>query len=515
MKRAIVWSILLLLLSICLASCHASGGQLTGTLGAPDTDGGTTPVEDTTSAPQTTKAPATTTVPETTKTPTTTQKPDTTKAPETTQKPDVSVFPNPASAPVTVTVPAPPTELSKRDPAIEAKRQAYPQRNNIPTLYVMLNDGKTIEDIESNKDVYVPATFSLVSGNDKYDIFEQPISMKGRGNWSWKQEQKPYALKLDSKMSLLGMGSAKKWVLIANYSDKTLLRNYMTLNLAATMGMRGSTECYHVDLVVNGEYRGNYLLTEKVEIHNDRLDLPKESGILMEIEVAKRHEYQCDFCIETPEGVHILMKEFQGTDAEEIMTKQDLKTLSDLVTRAERSMSEGYAKYSQYIDVGTFVDWFIVNEFAKNLDSQFTTSCYTYINEEGKLCMGPCWDYDTCFGNQKSSSCFEPEGYHVGRSARWFKLLLKDSDFKKRVKERWTDLRNSGVLDDFYNSIDPLVAYLAESEQDTHERWPGALRATSLRKDESLFTYKEEVAYYKNWIRKRVAWFDSEFYVSK
>lgn len=394
---------------------------------------------------------------------------------------------------------------------IEMVISEYPQLTNLPTLYIQLDDGVSFESL--NKIEFISGTYTLVDGDSV--IYEEKLEIKGRGNYSWSFPQKPYALKLETKADLIGKDqAAKRWILVTTYSDKTLLRNYLTLTLAYELGAEYTTECMYVDLYTNGEYHGVYVLTEKIQIHENRVNINITKSALFEIEMEFRHSGNCHYCINLPSGVHIMMKDPDEDD----MTTEELDKkfieVKSFLTAADLSLSMGYDEYSQYIDVKSFVDWYIVNEFVKNYDSNFTTSCYCFIGDDGKLYMGPVWDYDTCYGNQDAATCMNPKGYHV-TNAPWYSMLTSDETFKQLRNERWTELRDEGVFDDFITKIYDTVEYISESQVLNHERWPEALKSRDLRGGRSLMTYDAEVEYLIEWVTKRTEWLDVQWYINE
>lgn len=395
---------------------------------------------------------------------------------------------------------APPKAVS------DETKAKYPQLTNLPTLYITLDKG---EMNSVGKDIYVPGSYTLVSENQSESIYEQPLTIRGRGNYSWSFEQKPYNLKFDYKAGILGMGAARNWVLITTYSDKTLLRNYMILNLSVEAGLRGAVEVRYADVFFNGKYNGLYVLSEKIQIHQERLDMKKGMGTLFEIEMPYRHG-DCSKCVITSTGMHLMIDDHKGTEPE-FVTEGDKQSLKIQIDRAEAAMSDKDT-YKEYIDSDSFVKWYVINEFSKNYDSNFTTSCYCYLNEEGKLAMGPPWDYDTCMGNQNSTATgTSPKGFHVA-DATWYAILLKNSAFLQEVKDMWTDMRDKGVFDDLLASVDTLVSHISESEKLDHSLWPNALKMSDLRGDQSLYTYKEEVEYLRTWMTGRIEWLDGQYY---
>lgn len=401
----------------------------------------------------------------------------------------------------------------------ETGEPSYTAPTNLPAMYVDLENGFPQENID--KETYIGAKISLVGAEGYDDLIEVAGSMKGRGNYSWSAEKKPYALKFESKTDLLGMGKAKKWVLIANYWDKTMLRNYVTLTLAAEMGLKYTTEVRFVDLYVNGVYRGNYLLTEKVEIGKERVNVDDENGgVLFEIEQEYRHNSECDYCHQTPSGVHLTYKEpeYESDEEGEIFNtafiQNMMNTMNPVLDTIDASLSQGYAAYSQYIDVESFVDWYILNEFAKNYDSQFVTSCYCYYDPtDGLLHMGPAWDYDTCYGNQSGDGYGVPEGYLISTGSPWYRMLMGDETFLNLVKARWTELKADGTIYSSMQSILDGAELIAESQVLNNEAWPNMLLTDGPRggKQNVYYTYKEEVDYLRKFVAMRTLWLDEEW----
>ena len=394
-------------------------------------------------------------------------------------------------------------------PDAKVDKSKYPQITNLPALYIDLNDNVTLNQI--NKEVFVGGSYTLVGDEDITDIYEKPLEMKGRGNYSWSFPKKPYTLKLDKKADILGLGAAKRWVLVTTYSDKTLMRNFLTMTLAYDIGAEFSPECRYVDVIINGEYQGPYVLTEKIQIHENRVDIDSSKYGLFEIEMEYRHAGNCHYCIILPSGVHMMFIDPDEDDTSKEELDKKFIEYKSFMNAADIAMTKGYDEYSKYIDVPSFIDWYIVNEFVKNYDSNFTTSCYCFINNDGMLTMGPVWDYDTCYGNQVVESCVNPQGYHV-RNGSWYKILRSDDTFNSMLYDRWTELRNNGIFDDFVQKITDTAEYISESEKLDRIKWPNALKSSDLRGKLSLYTYEEELNYLINWVERRISWLDTQWY---
>ncbi len=387
----------------------------------------------------------------------------------------------------------------------DAEKQKYPQETNLPALYIDLGGGKSKSSIQHG--VFSPATYTLVS--DGTGIVEQPIEIAGRGNYSWSFDQKTYNLKLGTAEPLLGMTAGRKWVLITTWSDKTCLRNFITLNFACELlGMDYACETRFCDVYLNGKYNGLYVLSEKISLTSSRVD----ADALFECEAQYRHG-DCSNCVIGPSGCHIIFKEPLDDETLSKTEKEELfKRYKQLLVKADVAMTKGIDVYSRYIDVDSFVDWYIVNELAKNYDSGFTTSCYCYA-KDGKIYMGPCWDYDTCYGNQNVATCLWPEGYHVAASP-WYSILMADEGFRDALHKRWTQLVDDGVMQRFLDVIDEMDAYTDASEKMDHKLFRSALTYTGLRGNLSTKTHEDEVAYLKAWVRMRMKWLNSEWYLN-
>lgn len=385
--------------------------------------------------------------------------------------------------------------------------QKYPRLTNQATLYLEFPDGKDLSSVRHRQ--YSPATYTFVDEYVEDSYYNLPLQIKGRGNASWNLKQKAYAFKLDTKADLMGMGAAKKWVLISVGSDMSMMRNYLTQKLAAAMGLPYTCENEYVDVVVNGEYKGTWVLTEKIQIHEERINISEDTGVLFEIEMVYRHT--CDTCIvlhenksEPQYSVHLTLQEYKGKDIDDMTSREkttaktELQAYFDPLNKAIYNTRSTIDELSQYIDIDSFVNWYLLNELTRNYDSKFVTSCYCFIGDDGKLYMGPVWDFDSCYGNQSEVVL----GYHV-KSAPWYTALLNNSAFKELCDKRWTEIRDNGLLDAFYNAIGQTAIRIAQSEKLNHTLYP-----TVAYRNEP---FDDAVAYFESWLTTRIQWMDGEF----
>ncbi len=398
----------------------------------------------------------------------------------------------------------------------------YQQITNLPAIYITLDGGVSASQI--SKTQQLPATFSMrAQGFD--DITDAAITIKGRGNSTWQLPKKPYQIKFSVKTDLLGMGAAKKWILLANYWDKTLMRNAVTYELANKMNNIFSVQFHHVDVFINGRYQGNYLLAEKIEFGGQRIDENTTAGaVMMELEQQYRHAAEgCDACVITNDGVHVLIKEPEQDENYTVEQMEATKTATvNRLNEIEAAIEAGYDTYSKAIDVPSFIDWYIQNELAKNYDAAFVTSSYCYLDSIGMLHMGPVWDVDVCFGNQDVTYPDTTDNglnYYNYRSDKgaWYMGLFRDETFVKLLKTRWAEIKQLGYLDQMVNSIDRYETYLADSQEWETQRWPDAMMVTHVRDQGKgtggtpYFDFESEVSYFKDWLIDRIDWLDSQW----
>ena len=384
--------------------------------------------------------------------------------------------------------------------------------------------------------------------------------IKGRGNTTWRVgDKKPYQIKLDKKTDLMETGEksnkAKTWVLLANANDVTLLRNMVALELAQALGLKETPECRFVDLYYDGEYRGNYLLCEKVEINGGRVDITKleddiedanpgvdlgelplargqnkygnpfqyvqgvkepadiTGGYLLELDGAYYSSERCwfgtsagYFVVKGPENLSLI----QMLYISELM-QEAINSCNASGTNAQTGLA-----VEDYIDVDSFAKMYLLNEFSKNIDWS-ASSTYFYLPSIVDLAKGykhvfyagPAWDFDSAFGIRNDApTAQDPVGlwYSVGSSI-WY-LTSYDIEYsaKQILSSTLLPLVQGGLLGESgaLQSIDSLVDMLAASQAMNHMLWEYASFGNCL---DPYPTYEQNIVYLKNWIAARVHWF--------
>lgn len=403
-------------------------------------------------------------------------------------------------------------------------------KSGIPILRIDTENSKSI----NSRDDYLYANLRLTT-NDFATINLDKIQIKGRGNSTWSQPKRPYTLKFSKKIKILGMEKSKKWVLIGNYSDKSLLRNefasYMGNRIMDNMGWNPSFKS--VELVLNNEYRGTYIIGEQIRIEESRVNIQNvydtikgkgadlnhdgivninDGGFLVEIN--RRLDEKFNFT--TKQGLCISLKEPNPDDFEKnstILPDAVADYIKNIIQEAENILfSDIYRNpeigYTKYLDVDSFIDWYIINEFTKNIDSILGfSSAYMYYNPENqKIIMGPNWDFDISIGNYKDFN-EPPTGFRV--KFYWMKRLLTDPAFVAKLKARWNEVKA-----DLYSTINEKIQDEADNLSIAAGynflRWKilGIYIWPNVDGYASRTTYQSEVNYMIDWLNKRYDWFD-------
>lgn len=395
-----------------------------------------------------------------------------------------------------------------------AKIIIEPEEYYLPLLTINTENAKPIE----SKDEYVNATITLEVRDKKGVITEKLLEasteIKGRGNSTWGMEKKPYRLKLKESTSILDMPKSKHWVLLANYSDKTLMRNELAFEISRRMEFAYTPRMQYVDVILNGDYVGNYMLGEHIRIDKNRVNVVElgasdediSGGYLLEIDERTTKEDPqgfmtnkagMTFSISRPEDIPANQKEYISDyiqNLEDVFySKDDIDPIEEL---------------PKILDLKSFIDYFLLNELSKNVDGNLRLSTYVYKNRgDDKLYFGPVWDYDIAFGNVDYSGCEQTHGWYA-RTAAWYQQFFSHSEFETMVKERWKELRN-GVLADLDPFIDETAEKLNMSQKKNFERWQ-ILNIQVWPNPIVTGSYNGEINYLKTWLSNRLKWMDNE-----
>lgn len=365
------------------------------------------------------------------------------------------------------------------------------------------------QDITS-KEEYIENTLISVFQTDVIDEFCELSNIKGRGNSTWIRPKKPYAIKFDKKKSLLSLPEDKSWVLLANYLDPTLIRNSVALYMGNELSILDWTPHYqYVDFMLNGQYKGIYQLGEKVKISKKRVNVG-DDGFLMEIDQRALTEEDARYFL-----VDHLPRPVNIKDPEVDYDSEDYNYAKNYVLTAEGALyadnftdaEEGWRKY---MDMDSFVEWYLINEISKNADAcDLYSSCYMNLKRGGKLKMGPIWDFDMGFAGyalgDAASWANNPEGFRL-KGAGWFARLFQDPAFVARVKERFNEYYSN--RQQIYDYINAKCNEIKPKIYEENKLWGQVCDASSTEEDVKT-AYQEKVDEMKSWIESRFQWLNT------
>jgi len=383
---------------------------------------------------------------------------------------------------------------------------------------------------------------------DPFNEFNGKIAIEIRGSSSQMFPKKQYGFETidstgeDKDITLLGFPAESDWILYAPYSDKSLIRNVLAYKLANNIG-RYSSRSRLCELVLNDEYMGVYVLLEKIKRNEDRVDISKlteadttgdnlTGGYILKID-KKDGGYNSGWYSDYRpysnawQSIYI---QYHYPKPESILDVQK-KYIKSIVDSFETTMNspefaDTLKGYTSFINVESFVDYFILSELSKNVDA-FRLSFFFYKDKNSKdkkIKAGPLWDLNLGFGNSDYYNASSIEGWQINYLTTdptflqsdyyqvpfWWKKLFSDKEFKNKIKLRWKEFRENELsIPNIMAIIDSITILLSESEERNFERWdildeyiwPNAYVGGS---------YENEISYLKNWIINRLNWMDEE-----
>ena len=381
---------------------------------------------------------------------------------------------------------------------------------------------------------------------DAFNAYDGLIGIEGRGSSSQTVFPKiGYGLETrladgtDNQVELFGFPVEEDFVLHGPYSDKSLIRNALAYHLAGRL-MPWAPRVQMVEVVVNGDYRGVYLFTEKIKRDRNRVGIKKlepedvsgealTGGYILKLDKFTGEDpelpvlFESDFNADTETDQTIRFLYHYPKPAN--INQQQRTYIENWMHNFERVLNgDNFLNpdngYRTFIDVESFIDFMLINEISRNVDG-YRLSTYMYKerdDEGGKLHMGPVWDFNLAFGNANYCSGAAPQGwgYDFGNICPddfwqlpfWWDRMREDPEFIAMLGDRWAELRAGVFSDNQLNAtIDSLVAIMDDAPQRNFERWPVIGEAIW----PNVFiggTYEQEVDYLKRWVEDRTSWMD-------
>ena len=375
----------------------------------------------------------------------------------------------------------------------------YKNLTGLPILFLNTEGNRQIID----KETWIAGSYSIMDANGEYIIEGNELEVKGRGNTTWQNPKKPYALKLGSKTSLFGMPKHKRWVLLAAYNDKSMIRTDLAFHLAREYSnLRWKQGGQLIELVLNGQFMGNYYLCEQIKVDENRV----RDGYVIEIDYRAKEANGDIFFKSALSKLNFVLKD---PDVEK--GSAEFKYVESYINNCEQDLKDLNAdKYMDYLDIESMVDWYLNSELTKNPDAAFFLSVYMNLSDDGRLYMGPLWDYDLSFGNQVYNDGNGSDNGYVGftirngdRSKIWLAAMFQNPEFVALLKGKMRVIAADEAK--IMSYIDLKHQELKKSAVYNDKRWNLLCPAGNSEANISK-AYDEQIKYVKDWLHGRIGW---------
>ena len=394
-------------------------------------------------------------------------------------------------------------DIKKEQPVIR-------ETNGLPVVSIKTDNAA---GVPADKTQSIPCTVRVIDVPGGLADVEGTGMIHGRGNATWGYEKKPYKIKFDEKVSVCGFPANRDWVLLAHYCDKSLIRETFMLTLSEYSGLPYTVRHKFVELVLDGDNMGVYLLTEQVEGAKSRVPVDDNEGYILELD---NYWNQEPLHILTDRGHHFTFKH-PNVAVEGGMNVGDERYgfILDYMNRFESAIYGSSYKdpstgYRAYVDERTFARWYLVQEIIGNYD----TNMYLVMrNRSSKLELFPVWDAEWSFGlagigtNGWATPPQQPivEG-NIKRTQTYIYQMMHDPYFIGIVKEEWAKLQ--AKLPQVKSDMRGYAASIEVAQRYNFKRWPILDKYISVGLIH-LDSWEAEVDYVFDWFDKRCAWFDT------
>ncbi len=417
---------------------------------------------------------------------------------------------------------------------------------NLPLVIINTNGGIIVDEPKIIADMKI-----IFNGSGKYNrpadpgnVYTGKAGIEYRGVYSQMLPQKPYGFETQDEqgnninVSLLGMPAENDWILLANYNDKVFMRNTLAFHLFEKMGHYAPRASLS-EVIVNDEYLGIFVLTEKIKRDKNRLDIANldiddnagdslSGGYMFAIDYYEDYySWTSNFVpLDRPDQqVHFVYKYPEYN----VITPQQKNYIKTYVNIVESKLygsnfKDPAAGYRAYMDVNSFIDYFIIGEVSRNVDA-YKKSSYFYKDRDdngGLVHAGPVWDFDWAWKNL-SDNCYIWQvtdgsnwAYRVNEchnwpvAPTWMKRLLQDPAFREELQSRYIALRQTILSTAYLNHyIDSVRAYVNEAQQRHYVKWPIiGVDVGAPEIDPYAESFEDEIEKFRHWIVLRIGWLD-------
>ena len=393
-------------------------------------------------------------------------------------------------------------------------------------LYFNSYEGNSV----NTRDRWFEGEFSMTNGAGCGPVPKTPKArMKGRGNYSWGFAKKSFSINLKDGLNLCGLGKSKKWAIVANHYDKSLLRNTVAGHVGQALShLAWTPSSKPVDVYVNGSYRGSYILIERVTIDDERVNIPELKGSKDNVQpnITGGYLLEWDFRKGADKNVTagsrgwVGIKEPEDPGDPEGITDAQVSYINGYLDKTDAALFGSNFKddangWKKYIDLASAVDYYIGMELMKPVDGNMWASVYMYKQRSGKLYFGPLWDFDLAMGSaNRAGNVVSPSSWYLrnplGVSAMqsdktWFNRLNEDPDFRNAVSARWNQVYGSLSQSSF---IDSQASLISTSASENFKKWSVTEHLSKYQVVKG--SWSKEVSYLKSWMSSRRSWMNGQ-----
>jgi len=360
----------------------------------------------------------------------------------------------------------------------------YTNKTDLPAIYIETFDGNGIY----SKDVYEYCRLHYVDETGYVTSYDS-VSIRGRGNSTWNLSKKPYKIKFLTKEKFLGKGYAKtkKWTLLANAGDKTMMRNAVTSAMGEFTSLKFNPAAKFVDLILNNQYQGTYQISDQVDVRPHRVNVTEQDypltetsditgGYLLEVDGFRAGNCFVTSGYGAPVRIH-----YPDEDEIEVSQTNYIKNhVGKFETAlASSSFSDAERGYRAYVDTASLIDWYICTEVSANIDGFYSTYFYKEQGDD-RLFWGPLWDYDIAYNNDQRVKSEQGLSSSVrslmvdiayNGSKKWVIRMWEDPWFQQTVYQRFKELLEAGLVNHMLQTIDSLQQVLSQSQALNYRKW--------------------------------------------
>ena len=381
-----------------------------------------------------------------------------------------------------------------------------------PSLHITTARDPFIQD----RTFWHDGTAALSGAPEGFNFEPVAARFRGRGNSTWWRapDKRPLRLRFITPQPLLSEYDARDWVLLAEHFDRSLMRNYSALFLGNLLcGLYFTPRAHHIHLYVNGQYMGVYLLTDERNTGPGRLNLawhedPAVSCFFLEHDARAYRTGIQDETFITIGGLHYDLRYPNNLSPAHI---EYVRAYIGAVDCAIRRQS--FDEVRALIDLDSFVDFYIVQEFYKDIDARHL-SIFMYITGTGherRLFKGPIWDFDLAAGNAGHQPMgYGPEGIYVAIMNAWYRYLFNMPEFFEAVLARWNEIRHREIAQTMEQIRVTAKRYQHEFERN-FERHPDVMGREQMHTPREILeisTFMGHVEHLINWLETRAGWMD-------